>query len=86
MVPAGCGTGTSAAVAVALLGALAAARAEELSPRDVAYAAHRLEVEVLGAESGIQDQLSSAFGGISFLEIERYPEATVTTLPAWDEP
>ncbi len=84
MVPAGCGTGTSAAVAVAVLGALAAARSEELSPLDVAYAAHRLEVEVLGAESGIQDQLSSALGGISFLEIERYPEANVTTLPAWD--
>jgi D-glycero-alpha-D-manno-heptose-7-phosphate kinase len=41
-VPAGCGTGTSAAVAVALVGALAAVRAEPLSPRDVAYAAHRL--------------------------------------------
>jgi D-glycero-alpha-D-manno-heptose-7-phosphate kinase len=84
-VPAGCGAGTSAAVAVALLGALAVARAEELSPRAVAYGAHRLEVDVVGAESGIQDHLSAAFGGISYLEIERYPEATVRTLPAWEE-
>jgi len=84
-VPAGCGTGTSAAVSVALLGALAAARAEQLSPREVAYAAHRLEVHVVGAESGIQDQLCAAFGGISYLEIEPYPEATVETLPAWEE-
>ena len=45
-VPAGCGAGTSAAVAVALLGALAAVRSEQWSPRDVAYAAHRLEVGV----------------------------------------
>ncbi len=84
-VPAGCGTGTSAAVAVALLGALAAVRSEQLSPRDIAYAAHRLEVGVLGVESGIQDQLSAAIGGINYLEIEPYPEATVFALPPWDE-
>jgi D-glycero-alpha-D-manno-heptose-7-phosphate kinase len=84
-VPPGCGTGTSAAVAVALLGALAAVRSQELSSRDVAYAAHRLEVEILGLESGIQDQLAAAFGGISYLEIELYPQATVHTLPTWEE-
>jgi D-glycero-alpha-D-manno-heptose-7-phosphate kinase len=84
-VPAGCGAGTSAAVAVALLGGLAAVRSEQLSPRRVAYAAHRLEVDVLGVQSGIQDQLSAAFGGINYLEIEPYPEATVRTLPAWEE-
>ncbi len=84
-VPAGCGAGTSAAVAVALLGGLVDLRAEQLSPRAVAYAAHRLEVDVLGLQSGIQDQLSAAFGGINYLEIEPYPEATVQTLPAWEE-
>jgi D-glycero-alpha-D-manno-heptose-7-phosphate kinase len=84
-VPAGGGTGTSAAVAVAMLGALATLRAEQLSPSAVAYAAHRLEVDVLGAESGIQDQLSAAFGGINYFEIEPYPEATVCTLPPWEE-
>jgi D-glycero-alpha-D-manno-heptose-7-phosphate kinase len=85
VVPAGCGAGTSAAVAVALVGGLAAVRGEELPPRDVAYAAHRLEVDVLGDESGIQDQLSAAFGGINYLEIEPYPEAMVHTLPAWED-
>ncbi|HTK16235.1 MAG TPA: GHMP kinase [Acidimicrobiia bacterium] len=84
-VPAGCGAGTSAAVAVGLVGALAATRAELMTPREVAYAAHRLEVDVLGLESGIQDQLSAAFGGINYLEIEPYPESTVQTLPSWDE-
>jgi D-glycero-alpha-D-manno-heptose-7-phosphate kinase len=84
-VPAGCGTGTSASVAVAMVGGLAAWRGEQLSRRDIAYAAHRLEVDVLGAESGIQDQLSAAFGGINYIEIESYPEATVRTLPPWDE-
>ncbi len=84
-VPAGSGTGTSAAVAVALLGALRALRSENLSARQFAYAAHRLEVETLGVQSGIQDQLSAAFGGISYLEIATYPEARVQPLPAWDE-
>lgn len=84
-VPAGCGAGTSAAVAVALLGALAALRSERPSPHEVAHAAHRLEVEMLGHESGIQDQLSAAFGGISYLEIDAYPESLVTTLPEWPE-
>jgi D-glycero-alpha-D-manno-heptose-7-phosphate kinase len=84
-VPAGCGAGTSASVAVALLGALAAARSQQLSPHDVAYAAHRLEVDVLGVESGIQDQLSAAYGGINYLEIEQYPNATVQSLPVWHE-
>jgi D-glycero-alpha-D-manno-heptose-7-phosphate kinase len=85
VVPAGCGAGTSAAVAVALLGGLAATRSEQPSPRDVAYAAHRLEVDILGVQSGIQDQLSAAFGGINYIEIERYPNATVHSLPVWDE-
>jgi D-glycero-alpha-D-manno-heptose-7-phosphate kinase len=84
-VPAGCGTGTSAAVAVAMLGALSALRGEAPTLRDVAYAAHRLEVEVLGGQSGIQDQLSAAFGGINYLEIDAYPDATVESLPAWDD-
>ena len=84
-VPAGCGTGTSAAVTVALVGALAALRGQDVSPREAAAAAHRIEVEVLGRESGIQDQLAAALGGINFMEIDHYPDAEVIPLPAWDE-
>jgi D-glycero-alpha-D-manno-heptose-7-phosphate kinase len=60
-------------------------RREQRSPRDIAYAAHRLEVDVLGIQSGIQDQLSAALGGINYLEIEAYPDAQVHPLPAWEE-
>ncbi len=60
-------------------------RREQRSPRDIAYAAYRLEVDILGIQSGIQDQLSAAFGGINYLEIETYPEARVRPLPAWEE-
>jgi D-glycero-alpha-D-manno-heptose-7-phosphate kinase len=83
-VPPGCGTGTSAAVSIALLGALAALRSERPSPLDIAYAAHRLEVDTLGIQSGIQDQLCAALGGINYIEVEPYPEAVVHPLPTWD--
>jgi D-glycero-alpha-D-manno-heptose-7-phosphate kinase len=80
--PAGCSTGTSAAVAVALVGALDAARAApepaRRTPREVARTAHRLETERLGLQSGIQDQLASAFGGINLVVMSAYPEATVS--------
>ncbi len=79
-VPAGCSTGTSAAVTVALIGALDALSAGRMTPQDVATVAHRIEVERLGQESGIQDQLCAAFGGISDIEIRQYPVASVTTL------
>jgi D-glycero-alpha-D-manno-heptose-7-phosphate kinase len=84
-VPAGSGCGTSAAVAVCLLGALTAAAGVDPDRRDIARFAHTLEVDVLGGESGVQDQLSSAFGGINFLEVDSYPEATVTGLEPWPD-
>jgi D-glycero-alpha-D-manno-heptose-7-phosphate kinase len=83
-VPPGSGTGTSAAVAVAVLGGLRALRAMSVGKLDIASAAHRLEVDALGRESGVQDQLGCAFGGINYIEIDTYPTAVVQALPAWD--
>lgn len=82
-VPPGCGTGTSAAVAVALLAALGAWRGEAQGPTELARTAHRLETEVVGAESGVQDQLAAALGGITYLEVDAYPAATATPLGHW---
>ncbi len=84
-VPPGCGAGTSAALAVATLAALSALRHEDRTPAELAALAHRLEVDMLGNESGVQDQVSAAFGGINFIEVDAYPEATVERLPAWPE-
>ena len=36
-------------------------------------------------ESGVQDQLCAAFGGMNFIEVEAYPRSTVHTIPLWDE-
>jgi D-glycero-alpha-D-manno-heptose-7-phosphate kinase len=79
-VPPGAGTGTSAAVTVALVGALDALTPGRLSPHDVARVAHEVETKMLGRQSGIQDQLASAYGGLSYIEMPDYPRATVTTL------
>jgi D-glycero-alpha-D-manno-heptose-7-phosphate kinase len=79
--PGGASTGTSAAVTVALVGALDRLTTGRLTPHEVAYAAHAVEVERLGQQSGVQDQLCAAFGGISFIEIFEYPRATVSPVP-----
>ena len=82
--PAGCSTGTSAAVTVALIGALDRLTPGAMTPLEVARAAHRLETERLGLQSGVQDQLCSASGGINFIEMSEYPAATVTRLDIAD--
>lgn len=78
--PAGCSTGTSAAVAVALLGALDLLTPGRRTPHEVAALAHRVETEKLGLQSGVQDQLCSVYGGICFIEIFNYPHASVSQL------
>ena len=79
-VPAGASTGTSAAVTVALIGALDTLTPGRLTPHEVAYRAHRVEVERLGLQSGIQDQLCAAFGALNFIEMTSYPHAIVSQI------
>jgi len=83
-VPAGCATGTSAAVCVALIGALDALTPGRMTRHEVAYAAHGIEVERLGIQSGVQDQLCAAYGGINYIEISPYPNSSVSQLAVPD--
>jgi len=76
--PAGASTGTSAAVSVALIGALDLLKPGRLTPHEVARAAHRIETELLHQQCGVQDQLASAYGGINYIEILEYPHAIVS--------
>lgn len=78
-VPPGCGTGSSAAVSVALIGALGLLADLHLTPHEAAALAHRLETEELGIQSGVQDQIASAVGGIGFHVVDPYP--TVSSSP-----
>jgi D-glycero-alpha-D-manno-heptose-7-phosphate kinase len=78
--PGGCSTGTSAAVSVALIGALAAAGGIQMTPAQVAAKAQEIETVDLKQQCGIQDQIASAYGGICFIEMYQYPHATVSSL------
>lgn len=78
--PGGASTGTSAAVTVALIGGLDMLTPGRMTPHEVAGAAHRIETEMLGQQSGIQDQLCSAYGGINYIEMFQYPHASVSSI------
>jgi D-glycero-alpha-D-manno-heptose-7-phosphate kinase len=79
-VPSGASTGTSAAVGVALVGALDRLTRGHLTAHEVAYTAQAIETEMLKLQCGIQDQLCSAYGGISYIEMFDYPHATVSPI------
>ncbi len=78
--PGGCSTGTSAAVSVALIGALDCLTPGRLTAHQVAAAAQKIETELLKQQCGIQDQIASAFGGINYIEMTQYPNASVSPI------
>lgn len=78
--PAGGSTGTSAAVTVALIGALDALTQGRLSPHEAAITAQLVETQDLGLQCGIQDQLCAAYGGINDIEMIAYPHAHVSQI------
>jgi D-glycero-alpha-D-manno-heptose-7-phosphate kinase len=82
--PAGASTGTSAAISVALIGALDYLASRLISPKRVADAAHHVETGLLRLQSGVQDQLCSAYGGVNYIHIPAYPRSEVTRLPLVD--
>lgn len=78
--PSGASTGTSAAVTVALIGALDCLTPGRMTQHEVALAAQKVETEMLGQQCGIQDQLCSAYGGINYIEMYQYPHASVSQI------
>jgi D-glycero-alpha-D-manno-heptose-7-phosphate kinase len=84
-VPPGASTGTSAAVSVAIIGALGLLQGKRLAPYEVANLAHSVETDRLGLQSGIQDQLASAYGGICYIQMHGYPHASVSQLNLTEE-
>src|SRR5262245_19638617 len=78
--PPASGLGSSAALGVAAMGALAAYQNRRMLPHELARESQLLEVEDLKLECGVQDQFAAAYGGVSFMEVE-YPSARVFPLP-----
>jgi len=79
-IPAGSSTGTSASVCVALLGAMDRISSQRHTAKEIACLAHRAETEKLGWQSGIQDQICAAYGGVCLIDMYSYPEAHVSKL------
>jgi D-glycero-alpha-D-manno-heptose-7-phosphate kinase len=77
--PPGSGLGSSGAVDVALVAALAAATGRRASVREIADLACRLEGVEAGIPGGRQDQFAAAFGGFLRLTF-RDPDASVESL------
>lgn len=77
--PVASGLGTSAALGVALVAALAELVGARMSRAEIAMAAADLERSI-GHLGGMQDQFASAFGGINRLEF-RSSQPRVTPLP-----
>jgi D-glycero-alpha-D-manno-heptose-7-phosphate kinase len=78
--PPGASMGTSAAVSVALIGALNALAEGTLAPHEAAVLAHSIETKDLKLECGVQDQIASAYGGISLIDITDFPHTRRTAV------
>ncbi len=78
--PVGASTGTSAAVSVALLGALDCLTPGRLAAHEIAHLAQSIETDMLKQQCGIQDQLCAAYGGINFINMFQYPYASVSPI------
>jgi D-glycero-alpha-D-manno-heptose-7-phosphate kinase len=73
-VPPGSSLGTSAAVLVALVAALAALDGDDLDADETARRAHTVETAGAGRESGVQDHVAAAHGGLSWIDVGPFPQ------------
>jgi D-glycero-alpha-D-manno-heptose-7-phosphate kinase len=76
-------------VAVALIAALSTIAGRHLTQYEIAALAHSVETEKLKLQCGIQDQMSSAYGGVNFIQMQQFPYASVSQVqvpnPVWWE-
>jgi D-glycero-alpha-D-manno-heptose-7-phosphate kinase len=70
-VPPGSGLGSSSAMTVALVAAIARHLDMPLRKRDTAAAAAEIEIELLGSPIGLQDHYAAAMGGLNVLTFSR---------------
>ena len=76
--PPGSGTGSSAAMGVALVGVLDYIAGGSMEPSEIAEMAHLLEAEELHIGGGRQDQYAAAYGGLNFM---RFADGVVEVEP-----
>lgn len=79
-VPSGTGMGSSGSYLAALLKALHTFKREEVTVKQIAEEACRIEIEKLGCPVGKQDQYMAAFGGLTKLIIDKKGNVEVERL------
>jgi len=63
----GTGLGVSSSIAVGVLNALYAFKGEHVSAKTLAQQACKIEIDILGAPIGKQDQYAAAYGGFNYI-------------------
>lgn len=79
--PARAGLGSSSAFAVGILNALYALKGMLVSKHQLAQEAIHLEQDLLHEDVGVQDQITTAFGGLNLIEIDKSGNFEVRPLP-----
>lgn len=79
--PARTGLGSSSAFAVGILHALYALKGELVSKNKLATEAIHLEQDLLSENVGVQDQITTAYGGLNLIEIDRNGAFQVKPVP-----
>ena len=76
----GTGLGSSSAFTVGVLHAIHAFKGEHVSPKQLAETACHVEIEMVGAPIGKQDQYAVAHGGLNFIEFLMNGQIIVTPI------
>jgi D-glycero-alpha-D-manno-heptose-7-phosphate kinase len=84
-VPAGTGMGSSSTLTVGLLNALYAMKGNVTSPKKLAEEACKIEIDILGAPIGKQDQYAAAFGGLNYIRFNSDDSVDVQPVPTAPE-
>jgi D-glycero-alpha-D-manno-heptose-7-phosphate kinase len=68
--PPGSGLGSSSAITIAMIGAIAHHLRQALTNYEIAELAYRIERHDVGIKGGKQDQYAATFGGFNFIEFQ----------------
>ena len=84
-IPAGTGLGSSGSFAVGLLNALYAHKSTFVTKEQLAKEACAIEIDLLGAPIGKQDQYLAAYGGLQFIRFNTDGSVFIEAIPCSDE-
>ncbi|MBU0535700.1 MAG: GHMP kinase, partial [Nanoarchaeota archaeon] len=76
----GSGLGSSSSITVGTLNALYAQTGKHTSAEQLAHEASEIEIDILGAPIGKQDQYAAAYGGLNFIKFNADESVVITPI------